>query len=62
MIVLEIQERIDNIKNRLDEINNLFNIYNINDEESIKLFKEEIQSYTEQLKKISDEKLKRRNK
>lgn len=62
MIVLEIQERIDIIKNRLDEINNLFNIYNINDEESIKLFKEEIQSYTEQLKKISDEKLKRRNK
>ena len=37
MIVLEIQERIDIIKNRLDEINNLFNIYNINDKESIEI-------------------------
>ena len=59
MIVLEIQERIDIIKNRLDEINNLFDIYNINDEESMNYFINEIQSYKEELKKISDEKLKR---
>ena len=62
MIVLEIQERIDIIKNRLDEINNLFDIYNINDEESMNYFINEIQSYKEELKKISDEKLKRTNK
>lgn len=62
MIVLEIQEKIDIIKNRLDEINNLFDIYNINDEESMNYFINEIQSYKEELKKISDEKLKRTNK
>jgi hypothetical protein len=62
MIVLEIQKKIDDIKNRLDEINNLFDIYNINDEESMNYFINEIQSYKEELKKISDEKLKRTNK
>jgi len=62
MIVLEIQKKIDEIRNRLDEINNLFDIYNINDEESMNYFINEIQSYKEELKKISDEKLKRTNK
>jgi len=62
MVVLEIQKKIDDIKNRLDEINNLFDIYNINDEESMNYFINEIQSYKEELKKISDEKLKRTNK
>ena len=57
MIVLEIQERIDIIKNRLDEINNLFNIYNINDKESIEILQEEIQLYKEELKKIFNEEL-----
>jgi hypothetical protein len=57
MIVLEIQERIDSIKNRLDEINNLFNIYNINDKESIEILQEEIQLYKEELKNIFNEKL-----
>jgi hypothetical protein len=45
------------VKNRLSEINNLFNIYNINDKESINTFKEEINSYKELLKKINDEEL-----
>ena len=62
MIVLEIQKKIDEIRNRLYEINNLFDIYNINDEESMNYFINEIQSYKEELKKISDEKLKRTNK
>ena len=62
MIVLEIQKKIDEIRNRLVEINNLFDIYNINDEESMNYFINEIQSYKEELKKISDEKLKRTNK
>lgn len=57
MIVLEIQERIDIIKNRLDEINNLFNIYNINDKESIEILQEEIQLYKVELKKIFNEEL-----
>ena len=57
MIVLEIQERIDIIKNRLDEINNLFNIYNINDKESIEILQGEIQLYKEELKKIFNEEL-----
>lgn len=58
MIVLEIQEKINTIKNRLDEINNLFSIYNINDVESLKFLLEEIETYKEELKKISDEELK----
>jgi hypothetical protein len=57
MNILEIQEKIDIVKNRLSEINNLFNIYNINDKESINTFKEEINSYKELLKKINDEEL-----
>jgi hypothetical protein len=57
MIVLEIQEKLDIIKNRLDEINNLFNIYNINDKESIEILQEEIQLYKEELKKIFNEEL-----
>ena len=57
MNILEIQEKIDMVKNRLSEINNLFNIYNINDKESINTFKEEINSYKELLKKINDEEL-----
>jgi|LakMenE01Jun11ns_1017448.scaffolds.fasta_scaffold8698048_1 hypothetical protein len=57
MNILEIQEKIDIVKNRLSEINNLFNIYNINDKESIDTFKEEINSYKELLKKINDEEL-----
>ena len=39
MEVSIIQEKIDMVKNRLSEINNLFNIYNINDKESIDTFK-----------------------
>ena len=57
MIVLEIQKKIDEIKNRLDEINNLFNIYNINDKESIEILQEEIQLYKVELKKIFNEEL-----
>ena len=57
MEVSIIQEKIDMVKNRLSEINNLFNIYNINDKESITTFKEEINSYKELLKKINDEEL-----
>lgn len=57
MEVSIIQEKIDMVKNRLSEINNLFNIYNINDKESIDTFKEEINSYKELLKKINDEEL-----
>jgi len=57
MIVLEIQKKIDEIKNRLDEINNLFNIYNINDKESIEILQGEIQLYKEELKKIFNEEL-----
>jgi archaellum component FlaC len=57
MEVSIIQEKIDMVKNRLSEINNLFNIYNINDKESIETFKEEINSYKELLKKINDEEL-----
>ncbi len=57
MEVSIIQEKIDMVKNRLNEINNLFNIYNINDKESITTFKEEINSYKELLKKINDEEL-----
>jgi hypothetical protein len=57
MEVSIIQEKIDMVKNRLSEINNLFNIYNINDKESINTFKEEINSYKELLKKINDEEL-----
>jgi archaellum component FlaC len=57
MQVSIIQEKIDMVKNRLSEINNLFNIYNINDKESINTFKEEINSYKELLKKINDEEL-----
>lgn len=59
MIVLEIQGKIDEIKNRLNEINNLFNIYNINDKETIEVFREELKSFKETLKKISDEELNR---
>jgi hypothetical protein len=57
MNILEIQKKISEIKNRLDEVNNLFNIYNINDEESITSFREELNSYKEILKKISNEEL-----
>ena len=57
MEVSIIQEKIDMVKNRLSEINNLFNIYNINDKGSINTFKEEINSYKELLKKINDEEL-----
>ena len=57
MEVSIIQEKIDMVKNRLNEINNLFNIYNINDKESITSFREELNSYKEILKKISNEEL-----
>jgi hypothetical protein len=57
MVVSEIQEKINQISIRLEEINNLFNIYNINDKESIEILQEEIQLYKEQLKKIFNEEL-----
>lgn len=57
MIVSEIQEKINQISIRLEEINNLFNIYNINDKESIEILQEEIQLYKEELKKIFNEEL-----
>ena len=57
MDISVIREKISEIKNRLDEVNNLFNIYNINDEESITAFREELNSYKEILKKISNEEL-----
>jgi predicted nucleotide-binding protein (sugar kinase/HSP70/actin superfamily) len=59
MKVSEIQEKLDEIKNRLGEVNNLFNIYNINDEESVNAFRVELNAYKELLKKISNEELKR---
>jgi len=59
MKVSEIQEKLDEIKNRLGEVNNLFNIYNINDEESVNAFRVELNTYKELLKKISNEELKR---
>lgn len=62
MNILEIQKKISEIKDRLDEVNNLFNIYNINDEESITSFREELNSYKEILKKISNEELNRTSK
>lgn len=57
MDISVIRKKISEIKNRLDEVNNLFNIYNINDEESITAFREELNSYKEILKKISNEEL-----
>lgn len=57
MVVSEIQEKINQISIRLEEINNLFNIYNINDKESIEILQEEIQLYKEELKKIFNEEL-----
>ena len=59
MKVSEIQEKLDEIKNRLGEVNNLFNIYNINDEESVNAFRVELNTYKELLKKISNEELRR---
>jgi hypothetical protein len=59
MEVSEIQEKLDEIKNRLGEVNNLFNIYNINDEESVNAFRVELNTYKELLKKISNEELRR---
>lgn len=57
MIIEEIQKKIDEISVRLDEINNLFSIYNIDDEKTIIIIREELSSYKEMLKKIYDEEL-----
>lgn len=57
MVVSEIQEKINEISIRLEEINNLFHIYSINDKDSIELLQEEIQLYKEELKKIFNEEL-----
>jgi hypothetical protein len=59
MVLEEVQNKIDDIRNRLDDISNLFYIYNITDREQITYLIEELNSYKEELKKISDEKLNR---
>ena len=59
--MVEIKNRLDNIMGRVNEINEIIDIYNITDEESINSIKEEIDNYKKEIKKISDEKLKWRN-
>tara|TARA_R110002153_G_scaffold63083_6_gene169416 strand:- start:73 stop:243 length:171 start_codon:yes stop_codon:yes gene_type:complete len=56
--MVEIKNRLDNIMGRVNEINEIIDIYNITDEESINSIKEEIDNYKKEIKKISDEKLK----
>jgi|TARA_Y100000389_G_C17469150_1_gene528674 hypothetical protein len=58
----ETKKRLNVISERLSEINEFFNIYNISDEDSIISVREEVGNYKKELKKISDEKLKRGNK
>lgn len=59
MVVEEIQNKINEINGRLQDISNLFYIYNITDKEQIELLIEELNTYRVELKKISDEKLNR---
>lgn len=52
---IEIKTEINNIKKRMDDIYKILDIYNINDEDSIKSIREELKIYKEKLKKITDE-------
>ena len=54
----ETKKRLNVILERISEINELFNIYNISDEDSISSVREEVDNYKKELKEISDEKLK----
>jgi hypothetical protein len=54
----EIKKRIKEINERVGEISNIFNIYGITDKELIESMRLEIDSFRDELKIITDEKLK----
>jgi len=54
----EIKQRIKEINERVGEISNIFNIYGITDKELVESLKLEIDTYRDELKIITDEKLK----
>ena len=54
----EIKQRIREINERVGEIYNIFNIYGITDKELVESMKLEINSFRDELKNITDEKLK----
>jgi hypothetical protein len=54
----EIKQRIKEINERVGEIFNIFNIYGITDKELVESLKLEIDTYRDELKIITDEKLK----
>tara|TARA_R110000868_G_scaffold196962_2_gene443047 strand:+ start:895 stop:1125 length:231 start_codon:yes stop_codon:yes gene_type:complete len=54
----EIKQRIREINERVGEISNIFNIYGITDKELVESIKLEINSFRDELKNITDEKLK----
>jgi len=56
--LINISNEINVISERINDIYKIMDIYNINDEESINLIKEELQNYLERLEKISNEELK----
>ncbi|MHA2431427.1 MAG: hypothetical protein ACXACC_10425 [Promethearchaeota archaeon] len=56
--LIKISEEINTIKGRIEEIYKILDIYNINDVDSINSIKEELKTYTDRLKKITDEELK----
>jgi|TARA_R110000803_G_scaffold197720_1_gene261324 hypothetical protein len=56
--MIEIKKRLNTISERISEINEFFNTYNISDKDSITSVREEVDNYKKELKKISDEKLK----
>jgi len=54
----KINKEIISIKDRISDIYKLFNIYNINDSDSINSVKEELKKYTDRLKAITNEEFK----
>ena len=60
--ITKIKSEVNEIQNRINDIYNMIDIYNISDMESINSIKEELKTYADRLKKITDEELKRTNK
>lgn len=54
----DIKNRLMEMSERISEINEFFNTYNISDKDSITSVREEVDTYKKELKKITDEKLK----
>jgi hypothetical protein len=56
--ITKIKSEVNDIQNRIDEIYKILDIYNISDADSINSIKEELKTYADRLKKITDEELK----